>query len=213
METSRSERSAGFQPALRTQNRKSKIQNWLALLLAAGIASCVGSSPEFTPEQQAVFDVMQAWARAVEQRDTDALWNMLSRDGQRYYGAELDGARNAVKMTKAALEPDSLVSQQRRKELEEYLKTLPPDPDAMETKDYYTWRLKNELTPERIANQTRLYARANVERIEIDVDRATVTLVHGDPKSYSLRKESGDWKFDVIPSMLRNQEAGRKASK
>jgi hypothetical protein len=106
-----------------------------------------------------------------------------------------------------------LISDQRRKEVEEHLKTLPENPDDMSAEDYYAWRVKKDLTPGNIENQIRLFSRENVENIVIDVDRATVELKHGEPSKYSWRRDDGVWKFDVMPSMLRALGAENPASK
>lgn len=188
----------------------------LTILLLVMLAGCVQQAQPFNAQQQGVYDAMQAWSRACEKRDTDALWELLSPDAQTFYRLELtgpNGVRATVKLEKAALAPGSMISPELRKQKEAFLKTMPEDPDNMTPKDYHAWRLQKELTPENIANQSRLFARDNIERIELDVDRATVTLKHGDPRQYSWFRHSGVWKFDLVPSMLRALEEARQASR
>jgi hypothetical protein len=168
----------------------------------------------FTESQQGVYKAMRKWTQACEARDTSVMWAMLSPDAQRFYSLELkEHVIPTVRMNKATLAPGSLISDQRRKEVEEHLKTLPENPDDMSAEDYYAWRVKKDLTPGNIENQIRLFSRENVENIVIDVDRATVELKHGEPSKYSWRRDDGVWKFDVMPSMLRALGAENPASK
>lgn len=185
----------------------------VALLLLAG--GCTKSAPAFTAEQQGVYDAMQSWSRRCEQRDTEALWKALSPDAQTFYRTELMGPRGVratVALERAALGPDSMISPEVRKQKEAFLATLPENPEKMTPQDYHAWRLQLELTAENIANQTRLFGRENIETIEIEGERATVVLKHGETKRYSWFRHDGDWKFDVTPSMLRALEAARKGA-
>lgn len=200
--------------SLHIPNRK--IQVCVGLFAALLLVGCVKNEEPFTPEQQGVYDAMQAWSRACERRDTEALWEALSPDAQTYYRTELTGpkgVRATVALEKAALGPDSMISPEVRAQKEAFLKTLPANPENMTPKDYHAWRLESELTAENIANQSRLFARDNIESIEIEGDRATVVLKHGETKRYSWFRHDGDWKFDVPPSMLRALEAARNASR
>ncbi len=176
----------------------------LMVLALLAVGGCVKNESRFNTQQQAVYDAMQAWSRACERRDTAAMWEMLSKDAQRFYTRELiEHVRPFVKMNKATLQPGSIISDKRRKELEEDLAALPADPENMTPAEYYAWRIDGELTPGAVENQTRLFSEQNVENIELDGERATAVLRNGDPRRYFWRKEGGDWKFDVMPSMLR----------
>lgn len=204
-------RESGYIRKTAVNRTLASIQMCLGLLAALLLVGCVKNEEPFTAEQQGVYDAMQAWSRGCEQRDTDALWEALSPDAQTYYRAELMGpVRSTVAAEKAVLGPDSMISPEVRKQKEAFLKTLPENPENMTPKDYHAWRLESELTAENIANQSRLFARDNIESIEIEGERATVVLKHGETKRYSWFRHDGDWKFDVTPSMLRALEAARK---
>lgn len=195
---------------------RTSIQNCLCLLFALLLPGCVKNEVPFNAQQQAVYEAMQAWSRGCEQRDTKALWDLLSPDAQTFYRMELTGpggVRATVKMEKAALAPGSMISDELRQKKEAFLKTMPPEPEKMTPQQYHAWRLQAELTPENIANQSRLFSRENIESIELAGDRGTVTLKHGDPKQYSWFRHDGVWKFDVTPSMLRALEEARNTSR
>jgi hypothetical protein len=138
---------------------------------------------------------------------------MLSPDTREIYKRELEGvggARMVVKMSKAALAPGSLISEEQRRKLEADLAELPTDPDHMTAQEYYVWKVIPDLTAEAAGRTASLYAKSNVQEIEIEGDRATVVLKVGDPDRISWVRHDGVWKFDLKPSTLRALEEARE---
>jgi hypothetical protein len=184
------------------------------LLLLLLLDGCGNGLLEFDSDQQGVYEAMQAWSRACERHDTDALWELLSRDAREYTRREHSIGPNSVvsryRMGREALHPDSLISESRRREIERELAMMPPDPTAMSVREYHAWRMNQELTPDKIDNQSRLFARANIESIEVIGERATVLLKHGETRRYSWVREDGEWRFDVAPSVQRELERERR---
>ncbi|MEZ5993816.1 MAG: hypothetical protein R3E76_15890 [Planctomycetota bacterium] len=190
-----------------------RISFTFALLLVFALVAACPQDTEWTPEQKGVHQAMMDWSGAVTKRDAEAMWEMISPDAQEIYRRELEapgGAKQTVKLTQASLEPGSLISAKRRKELEELLASLPKNVEKMTPKDYYVWRMTPELTSENALNTERLLAKDNVSSISIDGDRATVELKNGDPDRYSWVRHDGVWKFDLKPSILRALETARQ---
>lgn len=184
----------------------------LILLLLAGCTGGVGG-PELNPEQEAVYKAMRQWCDKLSAKDSDALWEMLSPDAQDIYRRELEapgGVRSQAKLLQAGLEPGGVTSEAEKNRMREGLKELPPDPEKLTAKDYYKWRIAKEATPEAVANTSRLFARDNLVSIKVEGDNATVTLKHGDPKTYSWIRHSGVWKIDLKPSILRALDDARR---
>lgn len=183
------------------------------LLLVLLLAAC-GESAAFNERQQGVYDAMQAWTAAGEARDPAAMWELLSPDAKDFYIRELTtgpaSVRSVYRQHKEALAPDSMISESWRREIEEDLAKLPPDPESMTAKEYYAWRISAEFTPAEIINQRKLFARENIVDIEIDGERATVILKHGKSTRYSWRFHESGWKFDLSPARLRQLEADRR---
>lgn len=186
-----------------------------ALLLLLVLAGCTGGTggPELSPEQEAVYKAMRQWCDNLAGKDHDALWEMLSPDAQEIYRRELEapgGVRSQAKLLEAGLEAGSVASESEKTRMREGLKALPPDPEKLSAKDYYKWRIAKEATQEAIANTSRLFARDNLVSIKVEGDSATVTLKHGDPKTYSWIRHSGVWKIDLKPSILRALDDARR---
>ena len=196
----------------RIQNPKSKIQNVTAVvLLALTVSACGGG--DWNEDQASVHKAMMEWSLATSRQDANAMWDMLSTDAHEIFKRELEGvggARMTVKLYKAALAPEARTSPERRKELEAELAKLPPDPDHMTAQEYYVWRVTPQLTPQASESTAALYAKPNIEEIEIEGDRATVVLKSGDPDRISWVRHSGVWKFDLKPSTLRALEEARE---
>jgi hypothetical protein len=196
------------------QNSKSKIQNVAAaILLALTLSACGGG--DWNEDQQGVHKAMTEWSMATSRQDANAMWDILSPDSHEIYRRELEGldppgARATVKLTKAALATGSMISPERRKELESLLAKLPLNPDNMTAKEYYVWKVTPDLTAEAAERTGSLYAKSNVKEIEIDGDRATVVLTVGDPDRISWVRHNGVWKFDLKPSTLRALEEARE---
>ena len=193
---------------LNPQSRRSMPSLCVVLLLA----SCTSGSG-WNEEQQAIYAAMRAWSAAVSKGETETLWGKLSPQAHEWYERELtghNGVRTMVKMDRAALAPDALTPAPERARIEARLKTLPKNPEKMSPRDYYAWRVKRALTPESAANTSRLFERENVKGISVKGDTATVTLHHGDPDQYHWKKVTGDWKFDLRPSILRELEETRR---
>ena len=181
----------------------------LALLLLAGCTS----KPEFTPEQEAVLQAMQAWAEGVARPDTAALWELSSPDMQDLYRRELlapRGVRDTVKQSKAALDPDALTPTAERERIKAVLADLPADAETMTPQAYFAWKITRKATPVEAENTRKLFTRTNVKEVHIEGETATVVLLAGDPARYFWRKVDGVWKFDVSPSILRELQAARQ---
>lgn len=186
---------------------------FLALVFLLMLASC-GGGADWNADQTAVHKAMRDWSAAATAKDANAMWEMLSPDAREIYRRELEapgGARTVVKLSKEALkDPDSRLSPERRKQIEADLATLPPNPDAMTAQEYYVWRVTPDLTAEGAERTSSLFAKANVEDIEVAGDRATVILKNGDPDRISWVRHEGHWKFDLKPSTLRALEEARE---
>lgn len=183
------------------------------LISVALILSACPQETEWTPDQKAVHQAMLEWSGAVTKRDAEAMWEMISPDAQEIFRRELEapgGAKQTVKLTKASLDPASLISAERRKEFEELLSSLPENVEKMTPKDYYVWRMTPKLTSENALQTERLWSKDNVSSISIDGDRATVVVKNGDPDRYSWVRHDGVWKFDLKPSILRALETARQ---
>lgn len=203
--------------AVRIQNPESKIQKHMAWVLTAlmlSVAGCLAQPGEdWTPDQRSVHTAMTNWSTAASKGDTGSMWDMLTPDSQDFYLRELTG-KNAVRDTvlqlKAALAPDTLAPPEEQERVRKALKELPEHPEKMTAKDYYEWRVKPDLTPEKTANTAQLFAKANIKEIAIEGDKATVVLLNGDPDRYTFKKVGGDWKFDLPASILRALETVRR---
>lgn len=169
------------------------------------MVSCTAGS-KWTEDQQAVYAAMQDWSKAVSEQDGDAMWEMLSPDAQEIYERQLKGeggARQIVAMDKAALEPDSLLSEEDKQKARRRLASLPENPEKMTAKDFYLWRIEGQFSQESIRDQVRLFDRSNIEEIQVSGGKASVKLKSGDPDRYSWVRHDGVWKFDLHPSILR----------
>jgi len=199
------------------QNPKSKIQNCIpfsVLLILAVLSGCVSdASTDWTEDQRAVHAAMSGWSSAASKGDIGAMWDALTPDAQDVYQRELtgkNGVRESVLQLKAALEPGTLAPPEEQARVRKVLATLPESPDKMTAKDYYEWRVKPDLTPQKTANTAQLFAKANIKEISVTGDSATVLLNNGDPDRYTWKKVGGVWKFDLPPSILRALETVRR---
>jgi hypothetical protein len=186
-----------------------------ALLILLLLAGCTGGTggPDLNPEQEGVYRAMRQWCDRLAGKDHDGLWEMLSADAQDIYRRELEapgGVRSQAKLLHAGLEPGGVTSEAEKNRMREGLKELPPEPEKLTAKDYYKWRIAKEATPEAIANTSRLFASDNLVSIKVEGDNATVTLKHGDPKTYSWIRHGGVWKIDLKPSILRALDDARR---
>lgn len=192
-----------------------KVASLLLLVGLGFMTACTSNAggPELNPEQEGVYRAMRQWCDKLAGKDHDGLWEMLSPDAQDVYRRELEapgGVRSQAKLLAAGLEPGSVASETEKNRMREGLKALPSEPDKLTPKDYYKWRIAKEATPEAVANTSRLFARDNLVSIKIEGDNATVTLKHGDPKTYSWIRHSGVWKIDLKPSILRALDDARR---
>jgi hypothetical protein len=189
------------------------------LLVLAGCARQSGTD-RFTTRQLEVYNAMQAWSQAAAEHDTDTMWNMLSRDAQRYYHAELTGPfgpRARAATLREALGEDSLLPEDdpERQRIERDLAKLPDDIATMTSAEYYAWQLRahptlgDQLRTEAVEAQFRLWHHDNVEGIVIEENRATVHLRHGDPRRDYWVSEGGEWKRDLPPTRRQELEAAR----
>jgi hypothetical protein len=194
------------------QSQKSKVRNLLFVLLITGAASACGGSG-WSDDQTGVHKAMMEWSLAASRQDANAMWDMLSPDARDWYRRELEApgaVRTTVRLHKAALAPGSLISDEQRKRIEAELATLPPDPDHMTAKEYFVWKLTPDLTAEKTENLAALYAKPNIERIEVEGEHATVILKAGEEDRISWVRHDGVWKFDLKPSTLRALEEARE---
>jgi len=189
----------------------------LSVMILLSLSACPQDegTQRFSKRQQEVYDAMQAWSKAAAAGDTTAMWEMLSANAQLYYELELampGGPRAQAAVLKAALDPDAILEESERARIERDLAKLPEDVATMTPAAYYAWQLRHhpqqgdQLTQERIDAQVRLWHQSNVEDIRIEEHGATIELKSGDPRRYHWVNEAGDWKFDLMPSMLRQLE-------
>lgn len=186
---------------------------FLALLALLCAACTRDPDASWSNDQKAVHAAMQAWSAAASKHDTDAMWKLLSPDAQDIYLRELtgkDGLREQVRLIKASLAPEARTTPEQRRKNEEFLKALPENPGEMTVEQYYAWRTKRELTPEKTENTARLFEKGNIADMTFSGSIATVVLERGEPSRYLWKKVGGDWKFDLHPSILRELEDVRR---
>lgn len=192
---------------------RSVLALWLALV-AFSLGACTNDpSADWSDDQRAVHGAMLDWSAAASKGDVAAMWDMLTPDAQEVYQRELtgkNGVRETVLQLKASLAPDSQAAPEEMERVAKALKTLPEAPEKMSAKDYYEWRIRPDLTPERTANTAQLFAKTNLKEILVTGDSATVLLLNGDPDRYTWKKSGGVWKFDLPPSILRALETVRR---
>lgn len=202
-----------FNPQSATGSAQSKLALWLSFIVLVLSACPNDPSADWTEDQRAVHGAMLKWSTAASKGDVSAMWDMLTPDAQEFYQRELtgkNGVRESVLQLKAALAPDTLAPPEEQERVRKVLKELPEAPEKMQAKDYYEWRVRLDLTPEKTANTAQLFAKANIKDIAITGSDATVLLLNGDPDRYQWKKMGGDWKFDLPPSILRALETVRR---
>lgn len=178
----------------------------IAITIGLSLSGCPEQKTEWTDEQKAVHAASQEWAKAFQEQDAAALWDMLSPDSKEWYKRELEGEgglRQTVKLDKAALKPGARTPPEERERIEKFLATLPKDPDDMSPKDYYIWKQTPIMTQENAASTAGAFEKANIQEIEIAGDKATMVVKSGKPDRYSWVRHDGVWKFDLPPSILR----------
>ncbi|MBE7492037.1 MAG: hypothetical protein HS108_09830 [Planctomycetes bacterium] len=183
-------------------------------VLALVFAACTADpAANWNEDQRAVHATMLAWSGAASRGDSAAMWDMLTPDSQDWFLRELTGrggVQETVRQLRAALEPGSLAPPTEQERVRKVLATLPEKPETMTARDYYQWRIRSDLVPEKTARTAQLFAKTNIRDISVIGEKATVVLVSGDPDRYSFKKVGGDWKFDLPPSILRALETVRR---
>lgn len=184
------------------QSIAGRMHTAIAMVVAGALLTSCAARVEWTDEQEAVYEAMQAWAVAVSEEDPDAMWEMLSPDARKFYQLERRGVVLEVKSHKAALDSEHL-SEEDRKRSEATLARYPDDLEGMTPREFYGWQLRDDFTLERVDAQRRHFSRQNVEDIEIEGNRATVKLRRGEGTRHFWVRHDGVWKYDLSPSRLR----------
>jgi hypothetical protein len=186
----------------------------IAGVLCLFLAGCGGDEPGLSPDQQKIFETVEAYGEARHRGDYEKAWDYLNKDWQDLFALLLtapgSGARATVESKRTIIESeftDPGEKEKARAVLEKY----PPweSLKTMSAKQYYVWRMNRDDSPKARSEAKDYFHRNHVQELAIEGNKAVITWTSKDADKVHLVKEGEKWLICPNPARMKELEMMR----